>query len=179
MKGNAVEKRNKCIAIVWARDKRGGNVNKRNMNRRVRFADETMEREGVRFARYRKKPVVIEAAQITDSFEVETLEGTHRGSPGDWLIRGIAGELYPCKPDIFEQTYDQMVGLSIANEVQRPFDMTFHSGDREVGKFYFDPETDKLCFEGDLDASGELFIEHVLGQFHEMYEKHVEEEATI
>ena len=147
----------------------GGNVSN---GTQVRFADEVMEREGVQFARYRKRPVVIEAARIADSFEVDTLEGTHHGSPGDWLIRGIAGELYPCKPDIFERTYDQEVGLTIAEEAQRPFDMTFHNGDREIGKFCLDPETDKLCFEGDLAESGELFIEHVLGQFREMYEKH-------
>ncbi len=65
-------------------------------------------------------------------------------------------------------------GLAIAEEAQVPFNMTFYTGQegREVGKFYYDPETNRLCFEGDLDASGDLFIEHVLGQFREMYEKH-------
>lgn len=38
--------------------------------------------------------------------EIETLEGTMRAEPGDWIIRGVKGELYPCKPDIFEQTYE-------------------------------------------------------------------------
>ena len=37
---------------------------------------------------------------------IQTLEGTHRADPGDWIIRGIKGELYPCKPDIFAATYD-------------------------------------------------------------------------
>lgn len=37
---------------------------------------------------------------------IKTLEGVHKASPGDWIIRGIKGEYYPCKPDIFEQTYD-------------------------------------------------------------------------
>jgi len=37
---------------------------------------------------------------------IETLEGTMRASPGDFIIRGIKGEYYPCKPDIFEQTYE-------------------------------------------------------------------------
>lgn len=37
---------------------------------------------------------------------VVTLEGTHQARPGDYIIRGIAGELYPCKPEIFEQTYE-------------------------------------------------------------------------
>jgi hypothetical protein len=39
---------------------------------------------------------------------VKTLEGTMRAEPGDWIIRGIKGEIYPCKPDIFEATYEQV-----------------------------------------------------------------------
>lgn len=37
---------------------------------------------------------------------IETLEGGHIVCPRDWIITGVAGELYPCKPDIFEQTYE-------------------------------------------------------------------------
>lgn len=37
---------------------------------------------------------------------IPTLEGDHVAGPGDWIIRGVQGELYPCKPDIFEQTYE-------------------------------------------------------------------------
>ncbi len=39
-------------------------------------------------------------------FKILTLEGTMEASPGDWIIRGIGGEHYPCKPDIFEATYE-------------------------------------------------------------------------
>ena len=39
-------------------------------------------------------------------FKVKTLKGEMRGEGGDWIIRGIKGELYPCKPDIFEATYE-------------------------------------------------------------------------
>lgn len=38
--------------------------------------------------------------------EIQTLEGVMTVSPGDWVIKGIKGELYPCKPDIFKATYD-------------------------------------------------------------------------
>ena len=38
--------------------------------------------------------------------EINTLEGIMRGEKGDWIIRGVKGELYPCKPDIFEATYE-------------------------------------------------------------------------
>lgn len=40
------------------------------------------------------------------TLSIMTLEGEHRVTPGDWIIRGVAGELYPCKPDIFAATYE-------------------------------------------------------------------------
>lgn len=42
--------------------------------------------------------------------EIKTLEGTHRANGGDYIIRGVKGELYPCKPDIFEMTYNKVLG---------------------------------------------------------------------
>ena len=39
-------------------------------------------------------------------FKIKTLEGSMLAQPGDWIIRGVAGEHYPCKPDIFEKTYE-------------------------------------------------------------------------
>ncbi len=83
--------------------------------------------------KYRKKPVVIEAVQLTwESFgmccnfigrenladgtspdeiviEIITLEGNHVARIGDWIIKGIKGEFYPCKPDIFEATYEEVL----------------------------------------------------------------------
>ncbi|MEJ8416965.1 hypothetical protein WKE44_25115 [Klebsiella pneumoniae] len=76
-------------------------------------------------AKFRKKPVVIDAVQYSGSNALEihrftdgsaryvdrrllipTLEGDHEATKGDWIIRGVAGEFYPCKPDIFEATYE-------------------------------------------------------------------------
>ena len=84
-------------------------------------------------AQYRKKPVVIEAIQFNgknaeeieqwsnnnvkagpasedtstrDYLEIETLEGTMTAQLNDYIIKGVNGEFYPCKPDIFEKTYD-------------------------------------------------------------------------
>lgn len=45
---------------------------------------------------------------IDGELRIATLEGTMKVSPGDWIIRGVNGELYPCKPDIFEKTYEQV-----------------------------------------------------------------------
>lgn len=81
--------------------------------------------------KYRKKPVVIEARQVTrgnmadismwcggssisvdpdnqdgDHFLIGTLEGSMKSRIGDWVIKGVNGEFYPCKPDIFEKTYE-------------------------------------------------------------------------
>lgn len=79
---------------------------------------------------FRKKPVVIEARKYTGqgigsaallgkwmglgvfqvgfdgSLEVPTLEGPLNAQVGDWIIKGVAGEFYPCKPDIFEASYE-------------------------------------------------------------------------
>lgn len=41
-----------------------------------------------------------------DHIAIPTLEGTMEALPGDWIIRGVQGELYPCKPDVFDATYD-------------------------------------------------------------------------
>ena len=79
-------------------------------------------------AKFRKKPVVIEAVlnnsdlRPADLFDlvsdakgvrvdgraviIQTLEGELRAEEGDWIIRGIKGEIYPCKPDIFRATYE-------------------------------------------------------------------------
>ena len=76
-------------------------------------------------SRFRKKPVVINAEQffpdqkpwpegvvadpaphVGGSWWIATLEGGHVVSAGDWIITGVKGERYPCKPDIFEMTYE-------------------------------------------------------------------------
>lgn len=62
-------------------------------------------------AKFRKKPVVIEAERLTERTEIKTLEGVMVGEIGDWLITGIAGEKYPCKDEIFRATYEP-VGTS-------------------------------------------------------------------
>ncbi|MAP55332.1 PGDYG domain-containing protein [Altibacter sp.] len=62
--------------------------------------------EGLVFQKAIKKPLVIECLQIAEAFQVETMEGTMRGKPGDWLMKGVNGELYVCDHAIFEKTYD-------------------------------------------------------------------------
>lgn len=56
--------------------------------------------------KYRKKPVVIEAYQTDKVLTIHTLEGDMIASKGDYIITGVDGEQYPCKPDIFEKTYE-------------------------------------------------------------------------
>lgn len=56
--------------------------------------------------KYRKKPIVIEAYQTDKEIIIHTLEGDMKASIGDYIITGVNGEQYPCKPDIFEKTYE-------------------------------------------------------------------------
>ena len=82
--------------------------------------------------KYRKKPIVIEAIQFTTEnaeaaytfvtcgkaamhddqgnmrIRIWSLEGSVYASLGDWIIKGVKGEFYPCKPDIFEMTYEEI-----------------------------------------------------------------------
>ena len=84
--------------------------------------------------KFRKKPVVIEAQRVTPEtirdverwcggsvkgeslprvnrcIDIQTLEGEMRANMGDWIIKGVKGEFYPCKPDIFEATYEPVGG---------------------------------------------------------------------
>lgn len=55
---------------------------------------------------YRKKPVVVKAYKTDKEIFIETLEGTMKASVGDYIITGVNGERYPCKPDVFEKTYE-------------------------------------------------------------------------
>ena len=56
--------------------------------------------------KYRKRPIVVDAEQTQVALDIETLEGVMHAEPGDWIITGIKGERYPCKPDIFAATYE-------------------------------------------------------------------------
>jgi hypothetical protein len=55
-------------------------------------------------------------SHFSNRFRICTLEGDHTVTPGDWIIRGVAGELYPCKPSIFDATYEHVP----ADEAEQP-----------------------------------------------------------
>lgn len=147
--------------------------------------------------RYTKRPVTIEAAQLTGdtaqwhdiyrwveantlgSFEpldviegrnpwppsgvsidprdgrliISTLEGLHWADDGDWIIRGVQGEFYPCKPDIFAQTYEPTA------EHQEPQNADGHS-------WMTDPDEGSLCACGEvlapsLEYAGDAYRSHI------------------
>jgi hypothetical protein len=52
--------------------------------------------------------VVIEAYQADVEMDIQTLEGTMHAQVGDWIITGLRGEQYPCKPDIFAASYEEV-----------------------------------------------------------------------
>ncbi|MBP3226487.1 MAG: hypothetical protein J6M08_06160 [Methanobrevibacter sp.] len=61
--------------------------------------------------KYRKKPIVIEAYRTDKEFDIPTPEGVMKASVGDYIITGVSGEQYPCKPDIFWESYEEVDGL--------------------------------------------------------------------
>lgn len=62
--------------------------------------------EGVFMAKYRKKPIVVEAERTDKTVVIHAREGDMTASPGDYIITGINGDKYPCKPDTFEKIYE-------------------------------------------------------------------------
>ena len=58
--------------------------------------------------KFRKRPVIIEAYQTDRPMDIETLEGIMHADTGDWITTGVKGEQYPCKPDIFDVTYERV-----------------------------------------------------------------------
>lgn len=56
----------------------------------------------------RKKPIIVSAIQMEEDFVVETLEGEVKGKAGDYLLKGIKEEVYPCRRDIFEESYERV-----------------------------------------------------------------------
>ena len=125
--------------------------------------------------KFRKKPVVIDAIKWTGENQTEvfaflgeeslfymadqnlyikTLEGTHLASIGDWVIKGIKGEFYPCKPDIFEQTYDF---YDADNEIKKTLINTTASQAKDNVKdikFWGDGDTFKLISKASSVSEG-------------------------
>ena len=115
--------------------------------------------------RYVKKPIVIEAVQYNENnvqeilnfcggtavvgtlneITIKTLEGPLHVSEGDFIIKGVKGEFYPCKPDIFEKTYD------VVENAERP--QTF--GEKAVG-ITFNPSGSDEVYEAKMLAAKQI-----------------------
>lgn len=154
---------------------------------------------------FRKKPIEIEAMQFTNKskdqvfnwiagtrhhadfdekhtpiLKIETLEGVMTANIGDWIIRGIAGEYYPCKPDIFEATYEAIDKGDVGNigPGKLILKITQEIGDDEydyttevlypkdlMGAKVVDVTTNHGCDpEGDYDIISELHIQLLDGR---------------
>ena len=115
--------------------------------------------------RYVKKPIVVEAVQYNgnnvqeilnfcggtavvgtlNEITIKTLEGPLHVSEGDFIIKGVEGEFYPCKPDIFEKTYD------VVENAERP--QTF--GEKAVG-ITFNPSGSDEVYEAKMLAAKQI-----------------------
>jgi len=89
--------------------------------------------------KYRKKPIVIDAVKwdgknrqvvveleartacffLSDQVQIHTLEGVMYANPGDYIVKGIKGELYPVKPEIFEATYEPVVDEALESALAK------------------------------------------------------------
>lgn len=140
--------------------------------------------------KYIKKPVAIEAIQVVDTkpetitmiskfmggcctedsgegffILIETLEGTMRAGIEDWIIKGVNGEFYPCKPDIFEKTYTKFEESHIGRmkiEVQEL--------EEKYKKLHEFMVTKKFCelekYQRQLIASQEMLMEGYIDILH-------------
>lgn len=134
--------------------------------------------------KYRKRPVVIEAVQYhADNYQecvnfigaenlnadssdngrriiIKTLEGKMTATPGDFIIKGVRGEFYPCKPDIFEKTYD------VAGKL-KPFETFQRMMDKDNSKLRMAPLTNIIRMQT-TKRGGEIVIgvpESVINDF--------------
>ena len=76
-----------------------------------KFRKLPVEIEATQFNAPGDHPAVVASSQSPTGFGIHTLEHTqikHEVTPGDWIITGVKGEVYPCKPDIFATTYEQV-----------------------------------------------------------------------
>lgn len=67
-----------------------------------------LENDGV--ARYHEPIIALGTDKTEEYLSINTLEGAMSAHPGDWIIKGVKGEFYPCKPDIFNETYAEVLG---------------------------------------------------------------------
>ena len=136
---------------------------------------------------FRKKPIVIQAFEYTPELTtgdleamgfhftgdliIQTLEGDLHAQHGDWIIRGIAGEYYPCKPDIFAATYDEVGEPVLEQESRvhlkailasavRMVDRMQPQGEEQMSATVGFAEAMQYCgLETDDDESMKIFIE--------------------
>lgn len=99
--------------------------------------------------KYRKKPVIVEAYQTDKEMDIQTLEGTMHASVGDYIITGVNGEQYPCKPDIFAKTYE------ICGVVKTNADKYFRNAtDEEIASRLMMCSCPGSRYRGDYDCYG-------------------------
>ncbi len=136
--------------------------------------------------KFRKKPVIVEAFQLpplgVEASEeliaflhggdvesahdgcvlIQTLEGTMEGRPGDWIVRGIHGEFYPVKPEIFAETYAPAVDFPRSFNIARIDDFEAHDADAPFLRLTISGETIEE-FDFRLPDGVENLIARLLG----------------
>ena len=82
-----------------------------NMGKKVICPKSELDRlKETKAKQYKKKPIIVKAWKTDEEIYIKTLEGTMKANIGDYIIQGVKGEYYPCKYDVFKETYEEVQG---------------------------------------------------------------------
>ena len=139
-----------------------------SLGEKIRTVGDTISRQAAntKIKKYRKKPVVIEAYQTDVTLDIETLEGIMHASAGDYIITGVNGEQYPCKPNIFEKTYEEVSDECLPSVQPEPLT------DKEQRIFLAAmSREEKVCAEVDRNSTREPYEDSLMSICREIKRK--------
>jgi len=96
---------------VWRLTKKAGVVEEKDI-----LTSENIKEKNVKWLRFVKIPIVVEAYRTNRVLYIQTLEGVMKANVGDWIIKGIANEIYPCKHVVFEKSYQRVKTEGVDNK---------------------------------------------------------------
>lgn len=129
---------------------------------RVLIDDKEVTPSSLIFQPARKRPVTVGYLKLDSFFTVLTLEGTMEGHPGDYLIKGVEGELYPCKKEIFEKTYDILDNTASDSPPESSDNLTI--GPAKVAPSDFNPPPQEISLRPKIRKYRcAITLKHLLG----------------
>lgn len=115
---NPILGHSRCTECGGSYSRRGNPIEDKKVLRLIEKAEiaekkdiltpERVAKSNVKWLKFVKIPVVIEAFRTKEELHIQTLEGVMKANRGDWIIKGVAGELYPCKHSVFEKSFQRI-----------------------------------------------------------------------